>query len=107
MPPIHPEWLASSDQSAAISFRVAAKVISAARLATRPNDNKSVALVDCMRPRACSNSLASANYPPAGSGPDALDVVGQSVTRSPETDSIAAALPEIGPRGPRSDVADL
>ena len=32
MPPIHPDWLASSDQSAAISFRLAAKVMSAATM---------------------------------------------------------------------------
>src|SRR6516225_8920762 len=60
MPSIHPDWLASSDQSAAISFRVAAKVIKAARLATKPNDNKIVALVDPLRPGACWNICASA-----------------------------------------------
>src|SRR6516162_1347391 len=60
MPPIHPDWLALSDQSTAISFRVAAKVIKAARLAIKPNDNKIVALVDPLRPGACWNICASA-----------------------------------------------
>jgi len=56
MPPIHPDWLASSDQSAAISFRLAAKVMSAARFATKPKDSKMTARLD--PPRV---SLASSN----------------------------------------------
>src|SRR6516225_8244846 len=100
MPPIHPDWLASSDQSAAISFRVAAKVIKAARLATRPNDNKIVALVDPLRPGACSNTCASAIAHLLVHDQMPSQVAYESSTRSPETDSVADTFAGNGLRPP-------
>src|SRR6516164_9816205 len=49
MPPIHPDWVALSDQSTAISLRVAAKVMSGARFTTRPTERSTVALLEPAR----------------------------------------------------------
>src|SRR6516162_237172 len=98
MPPIHPDWLALSDQSTAISFRVAAKVIKAARLAIKPNDNKIVALVDPLRPGACWSICASAIAHLLVHNQMSSQVACGSNTRSPETYSVAQTLAGIGLR---------
>src|SRR5216683_4287524 len=91
MPPIHPHSLASSDQSAAISCRTAAKVICVARFATKPNDSKAVALAEPPRTRdGSSHALVSAMSHLIARGCIPPQVASGIAMRSPESDSVPA-----------------
>src|SRR5216683_421291 len=89
MPPIHPDSLAPSDQSAAISCSAAAKVICAARFATKPNDSKAVALADPPRTRdGSSNARVSAMSHLIARGCMPSQVASGIAMCSPESDSV-------------------